>query len=256
MERVYAFTNENLTSYQNIFDFKGKQVLSVLGSGDQYFSSILFGAKSVDLYDINKDAWDYFLFKLELLKDLSYEDFFECFINNHQFNLLYFEQVIKKLPNDIKERVVYRFNACKQLLPNISYLDMASVRFDQGTSIPYFSIDNYKKLQDLLQNSELPYFYHTDLEVLPNIVQNIKYDLLITSNIYCWLNYKIGEAGVQKYKNLLNQFNCSDIQAMYTWWLNKERMNVFEKQGFEIYSIPASRENKMTNDNIIRLRNK
>ena len=41
MNKVYKFSNENLTSYQELYDFTDKKVLSVIGSGDQYFSSIL-----------------------------------------------------------------------------------------------------------------------------------------------------------------------------------------------------------------------
>lgn len=37
MKGVYPFTNENLTSYQNLYHFDNAKVLSVLGSGDQYF---------------------------------------------------------------------------------------------------------------------------------------------------------------------------------------------------------------------------
>ena len=45
MNKLYRFSNENLTSYQDLYDFKNKKVLSVIGSGDQYFSSILYGAE-------------------------------------------------------------------------------------------------------------------------------------------------------------------------------------------------------------------
>ena len=47
MNKVYKFSNENLTSYQELYDFTDKKVLSVIGSGDQFFSSILYGAKEV-----------------------------------------------------------------------------------------------------------------------------------------------------------------------------------------------------------------
>lgn len=43
-DRVFPFTNENLTSYGKIYNFDNAKVLSFLGSGDQYFSSILHGA--------------------------------------------------------------------------------------------------------------------------------------------------------------------------------------------------------------------
>ena len=52
MNKLYRFSNENLTSYQDLYDFKNKKVLSVIGSGDQYFSSILYGAEEVTCFDM------------------------------------------------------------------------------------------------------------------------------------------------------------------------------------------------------------
>jgi hypothetical protein len=61
--RVYAFSNENIAAYADVYDFNDKRVLSVLGSGDHYFTSVLNGAKDVDVYDINECTWEYFVFK-------------------------------------------------------------------------------------------------------------------------------------------------------------------------------------------------
>ena len=40
--RVYTMSNENVCCYKNIYNFDNAYVLSVLGSGDQYFSSLLY----------------------------------------------------------------------------------------------------------------------------------------------------------------------------------------------------------------------
>ena len=50
MNRIYGFTNENVFSYQSLYNFSGADVLSVLGSGDQYFSSLLYGANCVEVF--------------------------------------------------------------------------------------------------------------------------------------------------------------------------------------------------------------
>jgi len=62
-DKAYAFTNENLKSYRQLYDFEGAKVLSVVGSGDQYFASILYGAKEVTLFDNNPNGWYHFLLK-------------------------------------------------------------------------------------------------------------------------------------------------------------------------------------------------
>ena len=54
--KIYNFSNENLISYESLYNFNSAKVLSVIGSGDQYFSSLLYGAKEIDLYDINRRA--------------------------------------------------------------------------------------------------------------------------------------------------------------------------------------------------------
>ena len=53
MEKVYSFTNENVSSYSDIYNMNGANMLTILGSGDQYFTAILNGAKNVELIDIN-----------------------------------------------------------------------------------------------------------------------------------------------------------------------------------------------------------
>ncbi|MEG2993723.1 MAG: hypothetical protein RR847_05580, partial [Bacilli bacterium] len=82
-EKVYGFSNENISSYNSLYDFKDKKVLSVLGSGDQYFSSILFGAKEVDLFDSNRLAWFYFILKYYGIKTLSFKEFYDFFVTSN-----------------------------------------------------------------------------------------------------------------------------------------------------------------------------
>ena len=74
MEKVYSFTNENVSSYSDIYNMNGANMLTILGSGDQYFTAILNGAKNVELIDINVISWYYFVLKFTSIKYLSYEE--------------------------------------------------------------------------------------------------------------------------------------------------------------------------------------
>ena len=38
--KVYDFTNENVACLKNIYHIEGAKVLSIVGSGDQYFSCV------------------------------------------------------------------------------------------------------------------------------------------------------------------------------------------------------------------------
>lgn len=80
MEKVYSFTNENVSSYSDIYNMNGANMLTILGSGDQYFTAILNGAKNVELIDINIISWYYFVLKFTSIKYLSYEEFIKFFI--------------------------------------------------------------------------------------------------------------------------------------------------------------------------------
>ena len=69
--KVYDFTNENVSCLKQLYEFENSRVLSVVGSGDQYFASILNGAKKVDLFDINPTSYLYFLLKFYSIKNLT-----------------------------------------------------------------------------------------------------------------------------------------------------------------------------------------
>ena len=87
MQKIYDFTTENVSAYKDIFDFSNARVLTVLGSGDQYFTSLLNGAKSIEVFDYNIVTWYYFLLKFTAIKYLSYEDFYQMFITDNLNNL-------------------------------------------------------------------------------------------------------------------------------------------------------------------------
>ena len=53
----------NLTEIFKKYDFKGKDVLSVLSSSDQMFSSYYLGAENVDTFDHNVTPYLFFYLK-------------------------------------------------------------------------------------------------------------------------------------------------------------------------------------------------
>ena len=82
MEKVYSFTNENVSSYSDIYNMNGANMLTILGSGDQYFTAILNGAKNVELIDLIVISWYYFVLMFSSIMFLSYEVFIIFFIKN------------------------------------------------------------------------------------------------------------------------------------------------------------------------------
>ena len=61
--KMYKATNENLTKIFRRYDFKDKDVLSVLSSSDQLFSSYYLGAGNVDTFDRNLTPFLFFYLK-------------------------------------------------------------------------------------------------------------------------------------------------------------------------------------------------
>lgn len=60
--KIYRNTNENLSKIFSNYNFENKNVLSVLASGDQVFSSYYLGANNVDTFDSNILTYYYFFF--------------------------------------------------------------------------------------------------------------------------------------------------------------------------------------------------
>ena len=61
--RVYGNTNERLLELFESIDITNKSVLAVMSSGDYLIMSHLFGAKSVECYDINPITYRYYYLK-------------------------------------------------------------------------------------------------------------------------------------------------------------------------------------------------
>lgn len=172
MGYVYAFTNENLTCLKDLYDFKDKKVLTVLGSGDQYFSSVLFGAKEVDVYDIEPKAWDYFVLKFSGIVNLDYDEFFQYFVREECINNDYFRRLEE-----------YLLDRCSRNIGNfLSYSDVIEPKYDNGRFILYFSKEQFYILKELLTARGLPKFYNENLKNLSYKLEK-SYDILLASNI-------------------------------------------------------------------------
>ena len=70
-DKVYYSTNEQIESLFSSFDFKDKNVLSVLSSGDQALYFLYNGAKRVDVFDQNKLTKYYYFLRLWCIKYLD-----------------------------------------------------------------------------------------------------------------------------------------------------------------------------------------
>ena len=230
MEKVYGFTNENVRFFSNYFDFNDANVLTVLGSGDQYFQAILDGAKNVDVFDINYIAWLHFLLKFTAIRTLSYEEFTQMFIIDNLNNLAIYGKLRNFLPDEVK----YFFDKLISLKRDFSSIKLRNVIFDNAkiNNIPYFDSKTYYVLQSLLRNQPIPSFYNCDLLNIKSFTKE-SYDVALISNIYHYLSMNANQ-----YLEFLNKnVKSSQILALYTWILNDEERDKFLENGFDVYLI-------------------
>lgn len=230
---VYDFTNENVGAYPSLYDFEGKSVLTVLGSGDQYFTALLNGAKKVDVIDVNEFAWYYFVLKFNAIKHFSYDEFYNFFITSGLDSISSYERLRDYLPSGVT-------SAFDHILSN--GLSLSSIKVngpcsitpakDDGSVIPYFSRENYYLLQELLNKTSLPTFFP---ENFMRFSEKETYDLTLLSNIADYLNCTISD-----FKRKLAECNCPTFQALYAWDKPKDIYEEFEKAGFQIDFVPTS----------------
>ena len=208
---AYLVTNENLSTYNDIYHFAGKDVLTVIGSGDQYFTCKLNGANRIDVFDYDKEAWHLFSLKFMALRNLSYPDFYKFVMEEKMKNTGIYERLRDFLPSDVQDF----FDHDDGFFIPGTYI-YGGPKYGDGSIIPYFAEDNYYKLQGILNQEELPTFYHESILDLPGKVEG-PYDIMLTSNIFGWLlnTFKIHDP--KAYKDLLDKIPAEVIQANYLW---------------------------------------
>ena len=233
---AYLITNENIGAYDEMYHFEGKDVLSVVGSGDQYFTCKLHGAKRVDVFDYSINAWYLLVLKFMAIRNFSYNDFYHYIIREKIRNIETYEKVKKYLPKEIRQYLGrnYKFFASGIISPCGDYYK--GPKFGDGSIIPYFDRDNYYKLQGILNQEELPTFYHKDIVDLPGEVKG-PYDIMIASNIFAWLTTSRTRVNNPSgFKDLLDKIPAEVVQANYSWRKWEDDLTDY---GYQETAIPS-----------------
>ncbi len=254
MEKVYAFTNENLTCLKDIYSFQNAKVLTVLGSSDQYFSSVLFGAREVEVYDTNPNTWDYILFKYWGLCLFSYDEFYDYFVVKHLNDRALYDRLKEHLPySTLKKLEKEIFSKGKRLSSFLELSDVTYPKYDSGSIIPYFSKEQFYKLKAIVSDTKftLPKFYNVDLRTLPDHLNGKSYDILLASNIFFWIYMSNESSKVGEFKELLEKFPVCNIEALYGY-LHPTIREAFLNNGFQITEVLSS--NYFSNDSVVSLR--
>lgn len=189
---IFFSSNENLPKIYDNLDFKGKNVLSVLGSGDQMFHAYNRGAKHIDVFDKNVLTIYYLYLRIWIME--YYGDYYP----NRKMDSKYIKDLIE-IVKPSTEKDYYYLEYWKKFVDKYPFF----------FSHLLFIFDKFgyrdNKLQDIdlikKRISEREFdFYNFDIQ--KDIDLKKKYDLIIVSNIVDYVAY-IGNYRENLY-NLLN----------------------------------------------------
>lgn len=195
--RLYLFTTENIKGYLKYFDLNGKNVLAPTSSGDHAFESILKGAKSVDMFDINKYSKYMVKLKIAAIKALERGEFLEYFLvkyNNHNndyvFNKKTYKKIRKYLDNETKNFFDEAYEIAKtgvNLRNSSLFYNNRNDEYRQSKICLYLQPENYNYLKKNIYKLDKSKYYECNLFNLPSKL-NKYYDLMMLSNISNYFN--------------------------------------------------------------------
>ena len=167
---IYFASNEELRKLFGSFDLEKKDVLSVVGSGDQAFYFLNSSVNSIDLYDMNKLSIYYFYLRKWII------ELFDGFYLKYPFP----EKYLKYLLDNVVPCFADEKNALSYWKKCVSEfgVDNLSRLFYSPSYWNY--IPDVSKIKKRLENNHF-IFYNCDIS--SDISIDKKYDIVFVSNI-------------------------------------------------------------------------
>ncbi len=216
---AYIKTTENINgTFDKISensDFKGKSVLTVVGSGDQIFESVLRGAKKVDGFDISMNAIMFYYLKEAALKtpSIDYHTYIRFFFTEEVDSEEYREIYAKIRPNLNPIATAYFDKVFSSSIPHAviaqvirrssQYRNLEAAEEELPVLSSHLSPENFEKLREKINDCEIN-IYLRDVKKLDDLEG--PYDYIILSNIF---EYQEGpeidefKAAIERYREKL-----------------------------------------------------
>lgn len=178
--RVYYHSNENLKEIFSHIDVNDKDVLSVLGSGDQMFHFYNNGAKSVEVFDVNRLTYYYYYIRMWTMKYLK------KYYPEYNFNINFIKNLlchVKIRDEDEKDAFNYW---CKYI--ELFNDKMSNKLFYRGIFEDVNKLDDFSRIREKLNNQFV--FYDVNLGD-KNLPIRKKFDLVYISNISDYIPHNI-----------------------------------------------------------------
>lgn len=189
-DKIYNSSNDSYQSIISNFDIREKNVLSVIGSGDQAFHLYKSGAKVVDLFDINKLTIYYYFLRVWGIKQLGKP------YPPYNFDNQYIQQLLSNvIPTSDLETMAYE------------YWNMYIKTYQSCCNWHLFGHFPISEEQLNLDVSDLcekinNQFNFYNIDITKSIEIDRKYDVIYTSNISEFIqgtkNYQIYRDNLDK----------------------------------------------------------
>lgn len=278
LSQIYSFTTENISGYFEYIDFKDKDILTVVASGDHIINAFYKGAKTVVGFDINYLALIYTELKLVALQNLNYQEFIQFFMINEEndidknkstFDYITYKSLRKYLNSNTAScwDIIYQnfgydgYKLRNSYIFNNKY-DNNKVKFNSNLYLKDVidfncAKENIKDKNITLINAN---YRNINFSNLPN---SANYDIILMSNISDYIKsiYNVEKNYLEEYmKEIVNNFKsktnkivCSYLYDIQNTKYRSEIDNpIFRKEVFDKLQMTYIEKNfKSVIDNCI-----
>lgn len=237
-EKAYITSNEYLKNYFPTFNLENKSIATVGSSGDQVLNAILYGATNITLIDANIFARPFSEYKMALIRTFDHKTFLDLLKSSKCFHW----KVYSKISHLLSPETQVLFDTImldqepltsrkKHLSLRPTCLDLQdrllqSVdEFESNLNSAFYQSEHfYNKLQTLLNNGNYKIKYITaEFSEFPTVLKD-KYNAIILSNIYDYVDRETHQiVSRQLYNN--NLLPGGIIQLAYDYDNNRHYKN-------------------------------
>ena len=188
--QAYAFSNEMLHHMFKHLRKKNPKVLTVGSSGDQLLYSLYYGSKDITLIDVNLYSQYWIEYKMAAIKNLSFEEFNEYFLQDCQESEHnpFDNKILTRIFQDLSEKskVFWGNLALNGHTPQEIYsgiLSRSDSSLDRIYSIFYKDKTAYSKLQKIIAQEDFKINYINEEFSKFHETVDGKFDIILLSNI-------------------------------------------------------------------------
>lgn len=234
--RIWAFSNENFSSFCEEFDFNNKNILGIGGGGDQAFSFLSQGASTYRAVDNRSKAIDFLKIKRAMVKNLDRNEFTDALENKIETR-----QVLAKIKDDVSKEAFFWLDTLDKEENLVTAFKKTGFFYNHSFSnlkyrdyFPYLDKKGYRRLQEAISGLELK------KGLLEKEISKArkKYDFIYISNILDG-NF-LGQTRFRNPDNALG--DCKAIlkpngHLLVATLIRREVKKVLKRNGFRIREV-------------------